>query len=303
MSADTQPGEWIDWHGGTCPLPEHYFPQVRYRSGGNTEMQANRLRWTHTGAWDDILAYRTTHVIARDGIEAQRGLNDVFPGDVVARPPANEPMSVKEALEILRIIAIRKLERRAIKRLEMRIEELERLATDEDAVEAAAKAAMKAIYPHISWDDPLFQGPSQELWRKVARAALAYKAQPPSPGAQTDEDDGPLPMTLKEQLSYLKVEAQAPRPELALSEAAIEFARVTILSFVERAVSQEAFSLGHKEVDDLRDTALAAHAYKAALATERARTIRECVEQLRRIGLESAADELEDTLPNNGDRT
>jgi hypothetical protein len=74
-------GSWNEWRGGDCPLPEHYFPEVRYRSGGTTQQQANRFRWVHTGAWDDILAYRVCQVLARDGIEAQRGLNDVFPGD------------------------------------------------------------------------------------------------------------------------------------------------------------------------------------------------------------------------------
>lgn len=74
--------EWQPWNGGDCPLPEHYFPEVRYRSGGTTERQANQLRWKHTGAWDDIFEYRARHVVARDGIEAQRGLNDVFPGDL-----------------------------------------------------------------------------------------------------------------------------------------------------------------------------------------------------------------------------
>ena len=51
-------GAWIDWHGGDCPVREYESIEVRYRSGGTTEMQANRLRWMHTGGWDDVIAYR-----------------------------------------------------------------------------------------------------------------------------------------------------------------------------------------------------------------------------------------------------
>lgn len=67
-------------------MPEYYFPEVRYRSGGTTEQQANRFRWEHTGAWDDVVAYRVRFLVARDGKEAQRGLNDVFPGDLYPVP-------------------------------------------------------------------------------------------------------------------------------------------------------------------------------------------------------------------------
>lgn len=60
MSAleDFQFGPWIEWSGGACPLKEYVNPQVKYRSGGTTEMQASHLRWHHTGAWDDVVAYR-----------------------------------------------------------------------------------------------------------------------------------------------------------------------------------------------------------------------------------------------------
>lgn len=49
---------WVEWNGGECPMPEYASPEVRYRSGGTTQMQANRFRWRRTGAWDDIVAYR-----------------------------------------------------------------------------------------------------------------------------------------------------------------------------------------------------------------------------------------------------
>jgi hypothetical protein len=56
-------GPWIDWAGGACPVAEYSFPEVRYRSNGTTEMQANKLRWEHTGAWDDVFAYRVRRVM------------------------------------------------------------------------------------------------------------------------------------------------------------------------------------------------------------------------------------------------
>lgn len=51
-------GHWIEWSGGACPLAEYQNPEIRYRSGGTTELPANRIRWSHTGAWDDVVAYR-----------------------------------------------------------------------------------------------------------------------------------------------------------------------------------------------------------------------------------------------------
>jgi hypothetical protein len=51
-------GTWIEWPGGPCPVTEYTAPEVRYRSGGTTEMQANRIRWSHTGEWNDVMAYR-----------------------------------------------------------------------------------------------------------------------------------------------------------------------------------------------------------------------------------------------------
>lgn len=49
---------WCEWTGGECPMKAYIEPQIRYRSGGETEMQASKIRWSHTGAWDDVIAYR-----------------------------------------------------------------------------------------------------------------------------------------------------------------------------------------------------------------------------------------------------
>jgi hypothetical protein len=51
-------GPWRDWHGGDCPLLDYVRPEIRYRSGGETEELATRVRWQHTGKWDDVIAYR-----------------------------------------------------------------------------------------------------------------------------------------------------------------------------------------------------------------------------------------------------
>ncbi len=52
--ATTPVGQWIDWHGGECPIPEDKEFQIRYRRG---------LRWDHREPSDqkwggDIVAYR-----------------------------------------------------------------------------------------------------------------------------------------------------------------------------------------------------------------------------------------------------
>jgi len=51
-------GKWIEWRGGVCPIPDYEKPEIRYRSGGTTEMQANHIEWRHADAWNDVLAYR-----------------------------------------------------------------------------------------------------------------------------------------------------------------------------------------------------------------------------------------------------
>lgn len=56
-------GPWIEWPGGKCPVVEYEKPEVRYRSGGTTEMQASKVRWDHTGQWDDVMAYRVRRPI------------------------------------------------------------------------------------------------------------------------------------------------------------------------------------------------------------------------------------------------
>lgn len=54
---------WKSWPGGECPIKGCIQPEVRYRSGGTTEMQASHIRWSHTGAWDDVMAYRTRYPV------------------------------------------------------------------------------------------------------------------------------------------------------------------------------------------------------------------------------------------------
>ena len=56
--------EWRAWQGGVCPLELYERPEVRFRSRGESEIQAGTSRWTHTGAWDDIVAYRRRRPVA-----------------------------------------------------------------------------------------------------------------------------------------------------------------------------------------------------------------------------------------------
>lgn len=54
--------EWIEWHGGTCPVGSDVVVEYRLRKG-NTETSckafAGELGWRHIGSEFDIVAYRT----------------------------------------------------------------------------------------------------------------------------------------------------------------------------------------------------------------------------------------------------
>lgn len=55
----TQVNDWIEWHGGECPLPEGTPFYVRLRSGSEYECcRSDRLFWFHNGWGGDIVAYR-----------------------------------------------------------------------------------------------------------------------------------------------------------------------------------------------------------------------------------------------------
>lgn len=53
---------WIPWEGGVCPLPDRVKKwEYKNRDGFSTDLPIDRpslYRWYHTGAYDDILAYR-----------------------------------------------------------------------------------------------------------------------------------------------------------------------------------------------------------------------------------------------------
>lgn len=56
-----QVNDWIEWHGGECPLPEGTPFDVRFRSGVEgygCESVSHLLRWDHTGLAGDVVAYR-----------------------------------------------------------------------------------------------------------------------------------------------------------------------------------------------------------------------------------------------------
>lgn len=52
--------EWINWSGGECPVEPNTRIRVKYRSSGDQGRPIKRpqnYRWTHTGSYDDIVAY------------------------------------------------------------------------------------------------------------------------------------------------------------------------------------------------------------------------------------------------------
>ena len=52
--------EWIKWTGGNRPVPKHWMVQAMSRQAelGTVCMEAGDLIWEHSGAMDDIVAYR-----------------------------------------------------------------------------------------------------------------------------------------------------------------------------------------------------------------------------------------------------
>jgi hypothetical protein len=58
---DAAEPEWIDWHGGECPVPEGTRVEVRFRIEQTAERSdPENWRWDHRpeGGGGDIIAYR-----------------------------------------------------------------------------------------------------------------------------------------------------------------------------------------------------------------------------------------------------
>ena len=53
-------GEWIEHHGGECPVPANTLIDVRWRNviGPENPICAGKYGWAHTGGAWDIIAYR-----------------------------------------------------------------------------------------------------------------------------------------------------------------------------------------------------------------------------------------------------
>lgn len=53
-------GEWIDWAGGECPVPEGVKAEIKFRDGDCAELDTwlDILEWRHKGYGSDIIAYR-----------------------------------------------------------------------------------------------------------------------------------------------------------------------------------------------------------------------------------------------------
>jgi len=51
--------EWIEWHGGECPVTPEYTVEVRFRDGDVVRDDApHRWDWNHLDYHGDIVAYR-----------------------------------------------------------------------------------------------------------------------------------------------------------------------------------------------------------------------------------------------------
>ncbi|MBD8181656.1 hypothetical protein IFU25_08065 [Pantoea agglomerans] len=53
-------GEWIEWGGGECPVPEGVKAEIKFRDGDCAELDTwlDILEWRHKGYGSDIIAYR-----------------------------------------------------------------------------------------------------------------------------------------------------------------------------------------------------------------------------------------------------
>lgn len=51
---------WINWHGGKCPVPSLTLVSVRFRTGKGSSgsASARAFRWDHMRLGGDIVAYR-----------------------------------------------------------------------------------------------------------------------------------------------------------------------------------------------------------------------------------------------------
>lgn len=50
---------WIEWGGGSCPVPEEVFVDIRIKDGGELSGPAGDFMWEHPLAgWNEIVFYR-----------------------------------------------------------------------------------------------------------------------------------------------------------------------------------------------------------------------------------------------------
>lgn len=59
-TAVAEVADWIDWHGGDCPVPRGTVVSVRLRGGGEATRLTypEALVWSHIFEPHDIVAYR-----------------------------------------------------------------------------------------------------------------------------------------------------------------------------------------------------------------------------------------------------
>jgi hypothetical protein len=53
----TKNTDWIEWHGGECPVEPGTMVAIRLRDGDEFDCLSNYLRWYHKGYETDIIAY------------------------------------------------------------------------------------------------------------------------------------------------------------------------------------------------------------------------------------------------------
>lgn len=97
--------EWIDWHGGECPVKGYVFVDVKFRDGDRHIAVGRDLRWTVSEHYADIVSWRlfTNNSVEESSEEPLQIVDNVNTFDNVNNPSHyTSHKSGTECIEITR---------------------------------------------------------------------------------------------------------------------------------------------------------------------------------------------------------
>lgn len=87
-------GDWIEWHGGECPVPRDTLVQIKLRSGDvRRPGRAASFFWHHDRGNTDIVSYRT--ITEQPDLEAAEQL--LLANGYTVTPPA-KPLTFEDVV-------------------------------------------------------------------------------------------------------------------------------------------------------------------------------------------------------------